>query len=139
MPLFVCWIVPVERRVSGINKQRLAIWNKSGGKCWFCGCDLPEKGWHSDHFEPIRRNWWEDTCLHPERDNEKNKVPTCASCNIQKGSLSVEQFRQKIIGFTDSLNQYHTQYIVAKRYGLIEELDQPVRFWFEDNILPNKS
>lgn len=114
-----------------VDKKRREIWNKSGGKCWYCGCDLPEKGWHADHFKPIRRNWWENTCLNPENQNEDNKVPTCPSCNIQKGSLSVEQFREKIAGFINSLNLYHTQYAVAKRYGLIEETNVEVKFWFE--------
>jgi 5-methylcytosine-specific restriction endonuclease McrA len=114
-----------------MNKKRQQIWDKTGGKCWYCGSDLPEKGWHADHVEPIRRNWWEDTCLNPENENEDNKVPTCASCNIQKGPLSVEQFREKISGFINSLNLYHTQYAVAKRYGLITETVQPVVFWFE--------
>ena len=118
-----------------MNQKRREIWNKSSGKCWYCGCDLPEKGWHADHFKPIRRNWWENSCLNPENENVKNKVPTCASCNIQKGSLSVEQFREKIEGFVNSLNQYHTQYSVAKRYGLVQEVKGTVRFWFEDNII----
>jgi 5-methylcytosine-specific restriction endonuclease McrA len=114
-----------------MNPKRRAIWDKSGGKCWYCGIVLPEKGWHTDHFEPIRRNWWTDTCIHPERDSEENKVPCCASCNIQKGPLSVEQFREKITGFINSLNLYHTQYTVAKRYGLLQETDDKVIFWFE--------
>lgn len=114
-----------------MNRKRQAIWDKSGGKCWYCGCELPEKGWHADHFEPIRRNWWEGTSIHPERDTEENKVPACASCNVQKGPLNLEQFRDKIAGFINSLNSYHTQYDVAKRYGLIKETSQPVIFWFE--------
>lgn len=122
-----------------MNAKRRAIWDKSGGKCWYCGCDLPEKGWHADHFEPIRRNFkyenydlkYDGTSLHPERDTEENKVPTCASCNIQKGPLTVDQFREKITGFINSLNLYHTQYSVAKRYGLIQETPQPIVFWFE--------
>jgi len=96
-----------------------------------CRMILPEKGWHADHFQPVRRNWWTDTCLHPERDQSDNLVPCCASCNIQKGSLNVERFREKIAGFIKSLNLYHTQYAVAKRFGLIQETQQPVVFWFE--------
>ena len=116
--------------------KRQQIWNKSGGKCWYCGCDLPEKGWHADHFEPIHRNWWEDATgrvsrKHPERDIEANKVPCCASCNIQKGSLPLEQFRDKIAHFVYSLNNYHTQYAVAKRYGLVQDFEKSVVFWFE--------
>lgn len=87
-----------------MNKKRQHIWDKTSGKCWYCGSDLPEKGWHADHVEPIRRNWWENTCLNPQNEIEGNKVPTCASCNIQKGPLSVEQFREKIAGFINSLN-----------------------------------
>src|SRR5690606_40370722 len=60
-------------------------------------------------------------CLHPDRDNAKNKVPACGSCNVQKGSLPLESFRRKIEGFINSLNLYHTQYAVAKRYGLRSE------------------
>jgi len=114
-----------------VNTKRKHIWDKSGGKCWYCGCDLPEKGWHADHFEPIRRNWWENSCLHPERDTETNMVPACASCNHQKGSLNVEQFRKKIAGFINSLNKYHTQYSIAKKYGMVQETGAEVRFWFE--------
>ena len=45
--------------------------------------------------------------------------------------MSVEAFRYKIEHFIVSLNRDHTQYTVAKRYGLITETQQPVRFWFE--------
>lgn len=123
-----------------MNTKRKHIWDKSGGKCWYCGCDLPEKGWHADHFEPIHRKlkydqrrglYTTDECYHPERDNADNKVPCCASCNIQKGMLSVEGFRKKIAGFINSLNRYHTQYVVAKKYGLIKETNGQVIFWFE--------
>lgn len=116
-----------------MNKARQKIWDKSGGLCWYCGNALPEKGWHADHFKPIRRNWTDGTCMHPDRDKEENKVPTCASCNVQKGSLTLEHFRDKITGFINSLNLYHTQYMVAKRYGLITETQQSVKFWFETN------
>lgn len=119
-----------------MNKKRQAIWDKSGGKCWYCGCQLPEKGWHADHFEPIRRNWWdaEKSCLNPHNDTEENKVPACASCNIEKHSYTIEQFRRNISNFINSLNKYHNQYKFAKKYGLVQETDKEVEFWFEKNI-----
>lgn len=120
-----------------MNKKRKAIWDKSGGLCWYCGCQLPEKGWHADHFEPIRRNWWEgaeEKCLNPHNDTEENKVPACASCNILKGSGTVEQLRFSIANFVNSLNEYHNQYKFAKKYGLVQETEKEVKFWFEKNI-----
>lgn len=122
-----------------MSKKRQAIYDKSGGKCWYCGCELV-KGWHADHFEPVRRNpkWaieklGSSTMEHPENDNEENKVPACASCNMMKSSMDIESFRNVISQFINSLNQYATQYKFAKKYGLIEETKNPVVFWFEKN------
>lgn len=28
---------------------------KFGGRCAYCGCELPEKGWHADHVEAVLR------------------------------------------------------------------------------------
>ncbi len=133
-----------------MNKKRQAIYDKSGGKCWYCGCELV-KGWHADHFYPIRRNdlsWMSEeaieamgakTCEHPEHDNEANKVPACAKCNIMKSSGTIEDFRMRITQFIESLNSYSTQYKFSKKYGLVEETKKPVVFWFELNIEANNN
>ena len=127
-----------------LSKKRQAIYDKSGGKCWYCGCELV-KGWHADHFHPIRRNdtsWMSeqakealniDYCEHPEHDTEENKVPACASCNIMKSQMGIEDFRGVISQFVESLNIYTNQYKFAKRYNLIQETNKPVVFWFELN------
>jgi hypothetical protein len=57
--------------------------------------------------------------------------PACASCNIQKNSYSLEQFRTNIKQFVNSLNEYSTQYKFAKRYGLVSENNIDVKFYFE--------
>ena len=123
-----------------MSKKRQAIFDKSGGKCWYCGCELV-KGWHADHLEPVRRNskWaidnaGADKMLNPEFDTEENKVPACAKCNMMKSSYNIEQFRSVINDFIDSLNSYSTQYNFAKKYGLVEETEKPVVFWFERNF-----
>jgi hypothetical protein len=121
---------------------RQIIFNKYGGKCAYCGCDLV-RGWHVDEIEPVRRNHkydWnkkrfvidkDDPMMHPERMHIDNQNPSCAPCNIQKGSFSVEQFRSNIAQFVNSLNQYSTQYKFAKRYGLVQENEIEVEFYFE--------
>ncbi len=122
------------------KKQRELIFNKFGGRCAYCGTPL-ERGWHVDELLPVRRNktydrtrrkWVCDgTCLHPERLTIENQMPTCASCNINKHSMSLEEFRRLISGFIVSLNRDSVQYKVAKRYGLIQEELKPVVFYFE--------
>lgn len=111
------------------KKTRQKIFNKFKGKCAYCGCDLT-KGWHVDHLQPIRR-YSNGTAEHPEHECVDNYMPSCASCNINKHSGSLEDFRQLISGFKKHLNELNTQYKISKRYGLVTEVDKPVIFYFE--------
>ena len=120
--------------------DRQIIFDKFGGKCAYCGCEL-QKGWHVDHIKPIVRDFkyskhksrleHTGSCRNPENENLDNYNPSCASCNIQKNSFTLEQFRSNIKQFVNSLNQYSTQYKFAKRYGLITETNVDVIFYFE--------
>jgi hypothetical protein len=122
------------------NKLREQIFNKFGGRCAYCGEEL-RKGWHVDHIAAIKRDskWNMDkkrfeqtgTCRKPEHENIENYNPSCASCNIQKNSYSVEQFRINIQQFVNSLNTNSTQYKFTKRYGLVKEINKEVIFYFE--------
>lgn len=154
------------------KKDREIIFNKYGGKCAYCGCEL-SKGWHVDEIEPVKRNqkwigggwfhkvtgekakpgditeneldykwregrWVADGMTHPERMVVENQNPACASCNINKHSGSLEDFRQLIGGFMKHLNTISTQYKIAKRYGLIQETGIKVQFYFE-SLQDNKT
>jgi hypothetical protein len=121
------------------KKDRQIIFEKYDGRCAYCGCEL-QKGWHIDEVEPCRREYaWDRDKMktvftgytHPERLHIDNQNPACASCNINKHSMSLEEFRDSIAKFIRSLNEYSTQYKIAKRYGLIHEVDKPVLFYFE--------
>ena len=122
------------------KKYRQIIYEKYAGRCTYCGDEL-KKGWHVDHVKPIVRDIkfnkekgrFESTkeCLKPENENFDNYTPACASCNIQKNSFTLEQFRENIKQFVNSLNQYSTQYKFAKKYGLVIETNIEVKFYFE--------
>lgn len=125
-----------------MNKaDRQKIFDKYGGKCAYCGCEL-KKGWHIDHIESLGRNFRYDkekkklvhdgTCNRPHNDNFGNSNPSCASCNITKATLDIEGFRAYIQQTVDSLNHNrYAAYKFAKRYGLIQETVKPVIFYFE--------
>lgn len=72
-----------------------------------------------------------DRFQYPERNTVENMMPACASCNINKHGESIEGFRAMIEKFVNSLNSYSTQYKIAKRYGLIQETQAKVIFYFE--------
>jgi 5-methylcytosine-specific restriction endonuclease McrA len=122
------------------KKDRQKVFDKFGGKCAYCGCELV-KGWHVDEILPCKRNMKYDkgkynfihdgTYQYPERLHIDNQYPSCASCNINKHSMSLENFRNLISGFMKHLNEINTQYKIAKRYGLIEETGKEIKFYFE--------
>ena len=129
-----------------MNKKKTTrekVFAKYGGRCAYCGEALKD-GWHIDHMAPLKRYKEWNGALRggrggfavvgngfPERDTLENMLPACASCNINKHELDVEQFRRQIQNFVSSLNERFTQYKLAKRFGLIVETKAPVKFLFE--------
>ena len=133
--------------MSSSKKRRAEIRAMFGGKCAYCGCELPEKGWHEDHVEAIHRDWrWGKdsggrsitvaigTSRFPERDN--NRFPSCAPCNILKGVLSVEDFREVVSERVSSLRKYSGDFRHAERFGRLVVIEKPVLFWFEQQEPP---
>lgn len=141
--------------------DRQAIFDKYGGKCAYCGCVLEKgwhvdelepcrrrydfvaghwnidvRGMNDEQCEAAGAKWIEGRDVfvgyeHPERLRIDNQMPACASCNINKHSSSLEEFRAMISGFMRHLNEVNTQYKIAKRYGLVTEDIKPITFYFE--------
>lgn len=88
-------------------------------------------GMDNDDYEWKNSRQVADGMEHPERMHIDNQMPSCPSCNINKHSDTLEEFRAHISGYVVSLNRDSTQYKVAKRYGLITETNKPVKFYFE--------
>lgn len=74
------WIVRDVQLRHGIifedfSKHEIFIRDK--GKCQYCQCDLPERGWHLDHVLPLSRGG---------NHLRSNVVASCAKCNLSKGN-----------------------------------------------------
>lgn len=131
-----------------MRTKREKIFDKSGGRCWYCGCEL-KKGWHADHFHPIVRDVVPNVdkrgvtigyktgkeCRYPELDTFENLVPSCPQCNNFKHSLPIEAYRSLISDqFINTLKQ-STGLRQLQRLGLIDIAPKPVVFWYEKNNL----
>jgi CRISPR/Cas system Type II protein with McrA/HNH and RuvC-like nuclease domain len=77
--------------------QAAEIWNKTKGKCFYCGKDLQDSNTHIDHFYPK---------AHGGRDIVENYVPSCRSCNLSKRDLDVLSFKEKYIYKTLSVRPF---------------------------------
>lgn len=74
----------------GDKKKKIElVFQKTNGKCWYCGCDLFSeyifdendkcvmtiRRWHVDHVYPYSKGG---------SDEIENLVPSCISCNLKK-------------------------------------------------------
>jgi hypothetical protein len=78
-------------------------------------------------------------CRYPQRECMDNCMPACASCNINKHAMKLEEYRQLVEGFMKHLNERNTQYKIAKRFGLVIEQVKPVIFFFEQCEMEKKA
>lgn len=117
-------LLPVKRKYKYVS----AHWHNSDTKENLY--ILPD-GTDRTKWKYIGSKYVQDGYENPENFNLDNQMPACASCNINKHSLSLEEFRSLIGGFMKHLNEVSTQYKIAKRYRLVREDIRPVEFYFE--------
>lgn len=117
------------------KKDRQIVFDKYGGKCAYCGCEL-QKGWHVDHIQAAFHNWSdEDVNRFLKQDRGKNTIenynPACPRCNRWKGTWSIEQFRNEISLQLERLERDSAPFRMARDYGLIKTTDIEVKFYYE--------
>ncbi|ECB7885655.1 HNH endonuclease [Salmonella enterica subsp. enterica serovar Gaminara] len=135
------------------RKQRERLRMKFGGRCAYCGCELPEKGWHADHVQAVLRK--SERCMkaaekgifrlkstgdvfRPEADCPENIFPSCAPCNLLKTTYSLGMFRKQVSLQVERGRRSSVNFRTAERFGLISVVNKPVVFWFEQYEGENK-
>jgi len=128
------------------KQQRAELRMKFGGRCAYCGCELPEKGWHADHVKAIhrkleideearRKGKWKlkqtGESYRPQHDTLENMNPACAPCNLFKSVFDIEEFRNQIQLQAERGLRASVNFRTAERFGLVEVVNKPVVFWFE--------
>lgn len=98
--------------------KRTDIFDMTNGKCFYCGCTLDINDFHIDHFVPKSSGG----------TSYNNLVPACPDCNLAKGCLSIDEFRDKLskLPFDN-----HKGRMIAKYFSVTE---QPVKFYFEEQM-----
>ena len=118
------------------NKDRQVVFDKYGGKCAYCGCELA-KGWHVSKLLSEAPEVNERGEFVFKNDTIENKLPSCASCNMSRTRdnygvtyTTIEDFRKQILYnlyFVQSFSYYQR----CLRFGLIKEDIKPIVFYFE--------
>ena len=113
------------------KKVREKVYNKYGGRCAYCGCTLQYKEMQVDHFAPVH--------LFGDNIKEENLMPSCRMCNFYKNSLTISKFREQLGKITQRLNDREFIYRLGKKYGVIEENNKSITFYFESYDSDNDS
>lgn len=114
------------------------LFAKFDGHCAFCGYELKTK-WHILHLEPNKTIVKNDGTLILGNDEYENKLPACISCNSTKVHrfgkeipFDIEKFRNTLYSdFMFLRSDHQTYYHKCIKYGLIEETNKPIVFYFE--------
>lgn len=136
---------PANTQVTLTKSQRVKVLAMFDGHCAYCGNVLPIKGWHADHVEPIYRKtkmviddrWGSykyvktGECFAPENDHLGNFMPSCRPCNIDKSTLSLEDWRKSLERKPQVLRDNYSAWRHAERFGLVAQIQTKVIFHFE--------
>ena len=101
---------------------RLKVYEKYNGHCAYCGCELELKDMQVDHIESV---YW-----YNGANDIENYNPACRMCNFYKSTMPIEDFRKQLGKLTSRLEKTFI-YRLAKKYGLIQEVEKPIKFYFE--------
>lgn len=104
------------------KEERRTVYDKMGGHCAYCGCELRYKDMQVDHVVPLRKGG---------SDTLDNMLPACRSCNHYKDSASLEGFRRMVEHMPYTLARDSATYRNAVRFGQVEPKPHHVVFYFE--------
>lgn len=110
---------------------RLKVYLKCNGHCSYCGCSLLLSNYQVDHIIPKAFFKSKDFITRLEINSFANLTPSCASCNLFKKDLSIEDFRLKIDRIPAFLQSYYHYYRVGLRYQKHFINPAPTIFYFE--------
>jgi hypothetical protein len=122
--------LPREKTVRSPRAKKSAIWNKTKGRCYYCGLLLDWKTTFTvDHIIPR---------IGKGGHQLENVVPCCRSCNSAKGDRDIEEFRfnRSIQLFQEQTGVLFTMAQIAYLESVGVHLQIPIYwFWFEQQYI----
>ena len=109
---------------------RQQVFDKYGGCCAYCGCDLGNK-MQVDHIKPVQRGMLGAKERLKDAETLDQLNPSCGRCNRYKSTLTLERFRLEISKQVERARKKSWNFRIAEDYGLVEPTDKPVQFYFE--------
>lgn len=78
-----------RRRKKKSDTDRLQLWKRNHGRCWYCGSKTGRKEFRLDHQEPFSKGG---------ADSNRNLVVACPKCDSEKKAMNLEEYRLRLGG-----------------------------------------
>jgi CRISPR/Cas system Type II protein with McrA/HNH and RuvC-like nuclease domain len=117
--------------------KRLRVFNKTGGRCWYCGIELK-----MFNGEILPDTFMVDHA-HPKKlggsNAYENLVPSCSNCNETKNHKTVEQFRILLAHRAAGIEKFTQNQIAWLRgHGIEIPVLPAITFWFEKQAVSDE-
>lgn len=118
------------------KKQREALYQKYNGRCAYCGAEIKIEEMQADHiFSIYHAESGRVAGYNVPTDEQLNSIdnfrPSCRACNYYKSTYDIDSFRRAIKEMLWKNLKKTFAYRMALKYGLIEEHDINIEFYFE--------
>lgn len=118
------------------KKQREALYQKYNGRCAYCGAKIEISEMQADHIFSVYhtetgRLLGYDSPTDEQLNSLDNFRPACRQCNYYKSVYDTDSFRKAIKKMLWKNLKKTFAYRMALKYGLIEEHDIEIVFFFE--------
>ncbi|WP_298023587.1 HNH endonuclease [uncultured Dysosmobacter sp.] len=111
------------------SAEREAVYQKTGGRCAYCGQEITRQEMQLDHVKPVKL--YEELDGGAGLNDLENILPACRSCNHYKHTFTLEKFRAALERMPAVLERDSVTYRNAVRFGLVQPTPHKVRFYFE--------
>ena len=120
-----------EGRKAISKAMRQQVYDSLNGHCGYCGCKITYKEMQVDHIEAVYLHEEELNAGQAQEINSiENYMPACRMCNFYKSTMTIEDFRKQLGKLLSRLEKVFI-FRLAKKYGLIKETQEPIKFYFE--------
>ena len=110
--------------------DRVAVHNKYGGRCAYCGREIAIEDMQVDHLVP--QILFKDKVANGNPNDFSNLMPSCRICNHYKRANTLEYFRECIETIPQKLAKRQYIYKVGIAYGFFSDKRRgPLKFYFE--------
>lgn len=117
------------------KKKRIITHDKFYGKCAYCGVNIEISKMHVDHIVPLYRGYTSKELEYYGKKKGTNNIDnlnhSCPTCNISKGTFSVEEWRDQILLKVDRLRKESSNFRLLDVHKIVKVSKRDIKFYFE--------